>query len=151
MAQVKLILREDVPTLGHAGDVVSVKPGYAWNYLIPQGKGIPATEGRIREVGHHKRVVAEKVAHELKHLSVLGDRIQSLKLEVRVKAGETGTLFGSVTTPQIAELLAQKGIEVDRRKIDLGEPIKELGEHSVPIRLHREVIASLKLKVVADE
>lgn len=148
---VKLILREDVPKLGDAGELVSVKPGFARNYLIPQGKAIVATQANVNELEHHKRVISEKVAKELKDLRAAKDRLESFKLEVSAQAGEEGKLFGSVTTLQIAELVAEKGMKIDRRKIELAEPIKEVGEHQVPVRLHREVIAKLKLVVSASE
>jgi large subunit ribosomal protein L9 len=151
MGQVKLILREDVPKLGHAGEVVSVKPGYARNFLLPQGKAALASEAKVKELEHHKRLIGEKVARELKDLSAARDRLEQLELAVEAQAGEEGRLFGSVTAIQIAELIEEKGIEIDRRKIDLAEPIKEVGEHSVPIRLHREVIANVRLKVTAAE
>ena len=151
MGLVKLVLREDVPKLGHAGEVVSVKPGYARNFLLPQGKAALASEARVKELEHHKRLIAEKVARELKDLGAARDRLEQLELEVEAQAGEEGRLFGSVTAAQVAELIGEKGIEIDRRKIDLAEPIKEVGEHSVPIRLHREVIANVKLKVTAAE
>ena len=151
MGQVKLILREDVPKLGHAGDIVNVKPGYARNFLLPQGKAALASKANVKELEHQKRLITEKVARELKDLNAARDRLEQLELEVAAQAGEEGKLFGSVTAIQIAELIGQKGIEIDRRKIDLAEPIKEIGEHSVPIRLHREVIANVKLKVTAAE
>lgn len=150
MSHVKLILKESVHALGEAGDLVSVKPGYARNYLIPQGKAILATASRVKEMEHHQRVVAEKVAREMKDLHALKDRLEALALEVSARAGEEGKLFGSVTSARIGELLAEKGYEIDRRRIDLGDPIKEIGEHTVPIKLHREVIASVKLIVHAE-
>lgn len=149
MAQVKLILSDDVPKLGHAGDVVSVKPGYARNYLIPQGLAIHATEGRLAELEHHKRQIEEKMAKLRGQREAERDRIQQVTLEVSAQVGEEGRLFGSVTSMRIAELLVEKGIEVDRRRIDLSAPIKEAGEHMVPIRLHRDVTAHVKLVVVA--
>jgi large subunit ribosomal protein L9 len=151
MGQVELILREDVPKLGRAGEVVRVKPGYARNFLLPQGKAALASEAKVKELEHHKRLIGEKVARELKDLSAARDRLEQLELAVEAQAGEEGRLFGSVTAVQIAELIGEKGIEIDRRKIDLAEPIKEVGEHSVPIRLHREVIANVRLKVTAAE
>ena len=151
MGQVKLILREDVPKLGHAGEVVSVKPGYARNFLLPQGKAALASEAKVKELEHHRRLISEKVARELKDLNAARDRLEQLELAVAAQAGEEGRLFGSVTAIQIAELIGEKGIEIDRRKIDLAEPIKEVGEHSVPIRLHRDVIANVRLKVTAAE
>jgi large subunit ribosomal protein L9 len=151
MQGVKLILREPVPSLGEAGDVVTVRPGFARNYLLPHGKAILATEGRVRELEHKRRVVAAKVAKERKAHEALRDRIQSLSLSVRARAGEEGKLFGSVTSAQIAELLSAQGVEVDRRRIALDEPIKELGEHAVEIRLQRDLVARLKLVVAPEE
>jgi large subunit ribosomal protein L9 len=151
MAQVKLILTESVPSLGEAGDLVAVKPGFARNYLVPQGKAIAASEAKVRELEHHKRVVAEKVAIQLKDLNASRDRLQGLTLEVSARVGEEGKLFGSVTNLQIAELLAEKGFKIDRRKIDLVEPIKEAGVHKIPVKLHREIVAELTLTVVAEE
>ena len=151
MANVKLILKEDVTGLGHAGDVVTVKPGYAKNFLVPEGKATLASEAKIREVEHLKRQIAEKVAKELSDLKKSKKALEALDLEVKAKAGEEGKLFGSVTAVQVAELLAARGIEIDRRKIELPEAIKDLGEHSVNVRLHREVVATLRLKVTAEE
>jgi len=151
MRSVRLILREEVPSLGEAGDLVSVKVGYARNYLLPQGRAILATESKIEQLDHNKRVVSEKLAKELKDLEGLRDRLQALELEVVAKAGEEGKLFGSVTSAHVADLLAEKGFEIDRRKIALQEHIKEVGEHTVPVRLRNELVAELKLKVSAEE
>jgi len=150
MRSVRLILRESVHSLGEAGDVVSVKPGYARNYLLPEGKAILATESKVKQLEHHKRVVAEQVARELKDLRATKDRLEQLALEVRARAGEEGKLFGSVTAAQIGELLAEKGFEIDRRRISLKEAIKDVGEHRVEIRLHREVVAQVALSVLAE-
>ena len=149
MRQVKVILRQDVQSLGIAGDLVSVKPGYARNYLVPQGKAIVATESNVRELEHHKRVVAEQVAREMATLEGERKRLDGVEIEIAAQAGEEGKLFGSVTAAQIAERLAERGVEVDRRKIALAEPIKALGTHEVRVRLHREVEATLKVKVIA--
>ncbi len=151
MRQVTLILREPVPSLGAAGDVVKVKPGFARNFLIPQGRAIVATAAKVRELEHHKRVVAERMAKELKSFVAMRDRIQSLSLELMARVGEEGKLFGSVTVLQIAEQLAAQGVEVDRRRIDLPEPIKEVGEHTVPIKLHRDLVANVRVKVSPEE
>jgi large subunit ribosomal protein L9 len=151
MRSVRLILREDVPGLGEAGDFVSVKVGYARNYLLPQGRAILATESKINQLDHNKRVVSEKLAKELKDLGALRDRLQALQLEVVVKAGEEGKLFGSVTSAHVADLLAEKGFRIDRRKIVLQEHIKEIGEHTIPVRLRKELVAELKLKVSAEQ
>jgi len=151
MDAVKLILRDSVPSLGDAGDLVSVKPGFARNYLLPRGLAILATEGNVAELEHKKRVVAAKVAKERKGLEGLRDRLQALALVVKARAGEEGKLFGSVTSAQIAELIAAQGLEVDRRKIALAEPIKELGEHTVEIRLQSEIVARVKVTVAPEE
>jgi large subunit ribosomal protein L9 len=151
VANVKVILRESIPSLGEAGDVIVVKPGHAHNFLIPQGKASLATEGNVREIEHQKRVVADRVARELKQLGLEKTRLESLLLEVRANVGEEGKLFGSVTVAQVAELVAAKGIDLDRRKIQLEEPIKEIGEHIVPVRLHKDVVANLKVRVIKAE
>lgn len=151
MAQVSLILKEDVATLGEAGEIVKVKPGYARNFLLPQGKAILATAAQVAELEHHRRLIAEKVAKQRKELEAEKDRLEQIVLEVAAQAGEEGRLFGSVTSIQVAELLASRGVEVDRRKIDLPEPLKEIGEHKVPIRLHRELVAHVTVVVVAAE
>jgi large subunit ribosomal protein L9 len=150
MANVKLILKEDITGLGHAGDVVSVKPGFAKNFLVPQGKATQASEGKIREIEHLKKQIADKVAKELADLKKTQRAIEGLSLEVKAKAGEEGKLFGSVTPAQIAELLQARGYAIDRRKIDL-DAIKELGEHAVKVKLHRDVVATVKVQVSAEE
>lgn len=149
MAQIHVILSEDVPSLGEAGAVVKVKPGYARNYLLPQGKAILATKGKLQEVEHHKRVIAERVARETKTLEALKSALEKAQLQVQMQAGEEGKLFGSVTSAAIAELLAAQGFEIDRRKIALADPIKEVGEHTVPIKLRGSIVANVKLTVVA--
>ena len=147
MRHVKLILTDSVPGLGEAGDLVDVKVGFARNYLLPKQKAILATESKVRELEHHKRVVTEKVAKEMKSLEAVRGRLQSTALEVTARVGDEGRLFGSVTAAQIVELLAEKGFEIERRRIVLEEPIKEAGEHRVSIRLHRDVIAEVALTV----
>jgi len=149
MRHVKLILREDVPNLGDAGEVVSVRTGFARNFLIPQGKAIAATASNVRELDHQKRVIAERVARELKQLDGERAKLEGVVVEIAAQAGEEGRLFGSVTSAQIAERLAEHGLEVDRRRIALDEPIKELGERDVTVRLHRQVSATIKVRVVA--
>ena len=147
MRQVKVILREAVLGLGEAGDLVGVKVGYARNYLLPQGKALLATDSKVRELEHHKRVVLEKAARDLKDLKALRDRLESVALEVTARVGEEGKLFGSITTAHIAELLAEKGYPIDRRKITLSEPLREIGDHVVPIRLQRDLTANVALKI----
>jgi len=148
MAQVKLILREDVPKLGDAGDVVSVKPGYARNYLIPRGLANHASDGKLAELEHHKRQIEEKVQKTRKDQEAVKNSVEKIALRIEMQAGEAGRLFGSVTTAKIAELLAEQDVTVDRRKIQLKEPIKEVGDHEVAVRLHRDVKAKVTLSVV---
>jgi large subunit ribosomal protein L9 len=150
MRQVKVILSEAVQGLGEAGDLVRVKVGYARNFLLPQGKALLATESKVRELEHHKRVVTEKSARALDDLKALRDRLESVALEVAARVGEEGKLFGSVTTAHIAELLAEKGYKIDRRKIQLSEPLREIGDHVVPIRLQRDLTAEVALKISAE-
>jgi large subunit ribosomal protein L9 len=147
VSQVKLILREEVDKLGHAGDVVSVKPGYARNFLLSQGKASLATEARINELEHHRRIIAEDQAKLLKDLDGARTQIESQVIEVEMQAGTEGKLFGSVTLQQIAKLLAEKGIKIDRRKMHTAQPIKTTGEHTVQVRLHRDLTAALKVQV----
>jgi large subunit ribosomal protein L9 len=151
MAHVMVILREDIPRLGDAGEVVKVRPGFARNFLLPQGKAILATEAKVKALEHHQRVIAEKTTREKKALETEKARVEAIALEITVNVGEEGKLFGSVTAAQIAELLEAKGVKIDRRKIELAEPIREAGEHRVPLRLHRDVIAQLRLTVKAAE
>ena len=151
MRTVNLILQEDVPALGDAGDLVKTKVGYARNYLLPKGKAILATESKIKQLEHNKRVVEEKLAKQLKDLSALRDRLQNLALSFVAKSGEEGKLFGSVTSAHVAAMLSEKGFEIDRRKIALSEPIKEVGDHKVPIRLRGELVAEVTVSVTAEE
>ena len=150
MRQVKVILREAVLGLGEAGDLVGVKVGYARNFLLPQGKALLATDSKVRELEHHKRVVMEKAARDLKDLKALCDRLESVALEVTARVGEEGKLFGSITTAHIAELLAEKGYPVDRRKITLSEPLREIGDHVVPFRWQRDLTAEVALRSSAE-
>jgi large subunit ribosomal protein L9 len=149
MRSVQVILSEDVPNLGEAGELVSVKPGFARNYLLPLGKAVAATEASVRALEHQKRVIAEKVARERKRLEGEKARYEGQIVEIVAQAGEEGRLFGSVTAAMIAEKLAERGLEVDRRRIALEEPIKQLGEYPVVLKLHREIQATITVKVTA--
>jgi len=151
MGLVQVILSEDVHALGEAGEIVSVKPGFARNYLIPQGTALPATAERVHQVEHQQRVISEKRAKELKDLESVKARLDATQLEIEAQAGEEGKLFGSVTSQNLADLLAEKGLEVDRRKIVLQEPIKRVGEHKIAIRLRSDVVAEFKVTVKAAE
>jgi len=144
----QVILTEDIAQLGNAGDVVNVKRGYARNYLMPQGKAMLATEGRVREIEHQRRVVEEKVKKEMKSFEAVAKRLGDVSLEFQVQAGEEGKLFGSVTSADIAEQLTARGFEIERRRIELADPIKQLGEYEVEIKLHRQVKGRIKVQVV---
>jgi large subunit ribosomal protein L9 len=151
MGLVKIILREDVQRLGHAGDVVSVKPGFARNFLIPRGKASVATESKVQELEHNRRVITDKLAKELKDVNAARHKLQSVSLAFEMQAGEEGKLFGSITSQHVADQLAEKGFKVDRRKVVLAEPIKEIGEHTVEVKLQREIAATVKVVVTAVE
>ena len=151
MRQVRLILIEDVPNLGSAGDLVSVKPGYARNFLLRRGAASLATDAKVAQLEHQKRVIEERLAKQLKSFQSVKSRIEAKPVEVAAQAGEEGKLFGSVTSAQLVELLAERGLEIDRRKIDLPDPIKSIGEHVVPIKLHRELVAELVVVVSAAD
>lgn len=151
MALIQVILSEDVHALGDAGEIVTVKPGFARNFLVPQGKAVLATAERVHQVEHQKRVISERRAKELNDLEAVKAKLDKTSLEITAQAGEEGKLFGSVTAQNLAELLAEKGLEVDRRKIVLQEPIKTLGEHAVAIRLRADVVAEFKVTVTAAE
>jgi large subunit ribosomal protein L9 len=150
MRQVQIILREAVPNLGEVGDIVGVKVGYARNYLLPRGKALLATDEKVNQLEHDKRVISDKAAKELKDLKALKDRLEQLALEVKAKVGDEGKLFGSVTTAKIADLIAEKGFKIDRRKI-LVDPIKEAGDHLIQIRLHRDLTAKVSLVVRSED
>ena len=148
MGQVQVILSEDVHALGDAGEIVSVKPGFARNYLIPQGKAMIATAERVNEVEHKKRVISEKMAKDWTDLTAVKAKLDGIALEVTAQAGDSGKLFGSVTAANLVELLSEKGLQIDRRKLQLSEPIKTTGDHTVAIRLRSDVIAEFKVKVI---
>ena len=146
-----VILTENVKNLGTIGEVVKVKPGYGRNYLVPQGLAVEASEAKLKEVEHHKRQLnrkAEKLSQEAADVKA---RIEAVECTFVHKASEEGKLFGSVTSMEIAESLASQGIEIDRRKILLEQPIKELGEHSVDIKLNAGVNAIVKINVVSED
>ena len=146
----RLILTEDIPKLGDAGDVVKVKPGYGRNYLIPQGLARLATEGRVKEIEHNRRVIEERVSREVKVHEATSARLAGVSLEFEMQSNREGKLFGSVTSSDIQQRLAEQGFKVDRRKIVLAEHIKQLGELDVKIRLHRDVQVEIKVNVVSS-
>ncbi len=146
-----VILTENVKNLGTIGEVVKVKPGYGRNYLVPQGLAVEASESKLKELEHHKRQLNRKAEKLSKEASDVKARIEAVECTFVHKASEEGKLFGSVTTMEIAENLAAQGIELDRRKILLDQPIKELGEHEVDIKLNAGVNAIVKVTVISEE
>lgn len=148
---VQVILKKDVADLGHAGDLVTVKPGYARNYLIPQGMAFLATEGNLRRFEEERRQIEQAAERDRENASQMAGRLEGQSLTFKVRAGEEGRLFGSVTSADIADSLAAEGLEVDRRIIRLEDPIKELGVYDVTIRLHADVEPTIKVWVVAEE
>src|SRR4030042_2925277 len=146
----QLIVLEDVPSLGKAGDLVKVSDGYGRNYLIPQRKAILATEKNLKVIEHQKRQIQQSLEKAKKDAGKLGQRIENLSCNFVRSVGESGKLFGSVTSMDIESYLKENGIEVDRKKISLEEPIKNLGMHTVPIKLNPEVTAHLKVWVVQE-
>ncbi len=146
----RILLTEDIEKLGTVGDEVTVKDGYGRNYLIPQGKAILATPKNLKQFNHQKSIVQRKLKKLQGDAQTIADQIASVSLSVKKKVGDQGKLFGSVTSQEIGDLLKDKGIEIDRRKIQLAEPIKALGDFKVPVKLHPEVIAEINLTVAAE-
>jgi large subunit ribosomal protein L9 len=145
----KVILADDVRGLGHRGDTVSVKPGYARNFLFPQGSAYEATPANVRRLGEEKKKYDEKTLKEKGVAETVASKVEGLTVVIAKKAGEEGHLYGSVTASEIADALSAKGIEVDRRRVELAEPIRRLGSHTVHVRLHRDVAATLTVEVQA--
>ena len=146
----EVILREHVDNLGRRGDLVKVADGYARNYLLPRKMALLATEGNKKVIEREKVKFDANEAEEQKVAQAVADRLALVDVEISRKTGETDALFGSVTNADIAEVLAAKGFDIDRRTISLPEPIKRLGEFEVPVKLHRDVIVTLKVKVSAE-
>ena len=146
----EVILREDVPNLGSVGDIVKVKPGFARNYLLPRGLAVVADKRNIHVLEHQKRVVADKRERDRKRAQGAAERLSNLRLTIKARAGEEGKLFGSVTNLDIERALAAQGFSVERRRIRLDEPIKSIGEHTVPIHLGVGVDAKVTVIVEAE-
>ena len=150
MPLMELMLREDVENLGVRGELVKVRPGYGRNFLLPRGLAIQATPGNVKQIEMQRRALLKKEAVERDSATQQADLLKEVTLEFARKVGEHGILYGSVTSMDIAEAFAAKGFEIDRRKIQLKDPIKEPGEYEVPVKLHREVTTNVKV-VVKDE
>jgi large subunit ribosomal protein L9 len=150
MAHTKVLLREDIDDLGARGEIVRVRAGYARNYLLPRNLAVEATAGNVKGIEAERAALLKKEAKERSTAEGQAHQMTSLVLEFKRKAGEQGALYGSVTSMDIAEALQEKGYEIDRHRIHLREPLKRLGDFTVPVRLHREVAIDLQIKVAPE-
>lgn len=147
----QVILREDMDNLGKSGEVVTVKPGYGRNYLIPQGLAVLATAQDVARVAHEKRVISARNAKLMKDTQAAADRLNQVTVSIPVQVGEEDKLYGSVTARDIGEALREKGVELDTKTLVLDEPLKTLGLAEVPVKLGRGVTATIKVWVVKKE
>ena len=146
----KVILKEDVKSIGSMGQTVDVSDGFARNYLVPRGLAVEANVKNIRSLEHEKKVIQEKARKVKNSVQDLADRLANITVVIKTKAGEEGKLFGSVTTMDIAEQLKNQGIEIDKKKISLDEPIKRLGTYAVNLKLHSEITAQVNMQVIEE-
>lgn len=144
----KVILKENVEGLGYLGDLLTVADGYARNFLLPRGKAVVADTRNLKRLDHLKRIAAHQSKKELQGLELVSNQIGGVSLTFPVQTGKDDKLFGSVTSKDIADGLADQGIEIDRRKIQLSQPLKELGTFSVPIKLHRDVVPQVSVSII---
>ena len=147
----EVILRETMPNIGEQGEVVKVKPGYARNYLIPKGFAFATSTADAKKLTHQKRILGDVRKRRIKTEQDLAARVGSLSIRVPVKVGEEDRMFGSVTSAEIAQRVAEKGIEIDRRKIVMDEPIRALGIYTVPVRFSADVSAEIRVRVVKED
>ena len=150
MANITILLREDIDTLGGRGEIVKVKAGYARNYLLPQGFATLATKGNVKQIDGERSALLRKAAVEKSTADAQKSQMSSIVLTFERKAGEGGTLFGSVTSMDVAEAIQAKGYEIDRRKIIMKDAIKETGEYTVKVKLHRDVVLEIPVTVAAE-
>ena len=150
MATTKILLREDIENLGGRGEVIKVKAGYARNYLLPRGIATLATKGNVKQIDRERESLLKKAATEKSTATAQAEQMRSISLAFERRAGEGGTLFGSVTSMDIAEALQAKGYEIDRRKIVLKDTIKETGDYTVNLKLHREVTLEIPVSVTTE-
>lgn len=146
----EIILRQHVDNLGKRGEVVKVAAGYARNYLLPRKLALPATEGNKRHVERERKIVEARESDERSQAQAVAARLESIEIAMARRVGDTEQLYGSVTSSDIADFLKTKGFDIDRRKLIMPEAIKTLGEHVVPLRLHRDVTVSLKVQVAKE-
>jgi len=147
---VKLILREDVETLGKVGDVVDVAGGYGRNYLLPRGLAVKASTKNLKEQEHQKKLIQARLARQKKDAEAIAGSLDSVSCTIARKTGEDEKLYGSVTSRDIEEALKEEGVSMDRKRILLEEPIKKLGVYTVPVKLHTEVTGNIKVWVVKE-
>ena len=147
----EVILKEDIVNLGKMGEVVRVRDGYARNYLLPRGLVLVANKKSLKGFEHQKRVIGAQRERVVKQAQGLSDKLAAVSLVIAVKTGEEGKLFGSVTNMDIEGALKEKGFDIERRKIHLDEPIKNLGDFEVPVRLAADVTATVRVSVVPEE
>ena len=147
----QVILRKEIEKLGKIGEVVQVKGGYARNFLIPRGMAYAATKANLSRLAEDQRVLKQRGLKEKRVAGDLASKLEGMTVTATAMVGEEDRMFGSITSQDIAELLRGKGMDVDRRKIQLEEPIRALGEYYVPIRLHTDVIATIKVEVVKEK
>ncbi len=145
----KVILHTDVPDLGNIGDMVTVKDGYARNYLIPQGLAVKASTRNVSQLEHQKRMVERHKAKVLLDAESIAKKLENISCTIQVKVGEQDKLYGSVTTKDIEQALSSEGVTISKRQIELEEPIKSVGVYTVPVRLHQDIRGKLKVWVVA--
>ena len=150
MAHTKVLLREDVDDLGARGEIVRVRAGYARNYLLPRKLALAVNENNKRQIEREKKLAEARDMEEKSAAEAVASRITALDIEIARRVGENDTLYGSVTSQDIAQALKDKGFEIDKRKIVLAEPLKALGETTVPVKIHRDVTAQVRVKVVAE-
>ena len=146
----EIILREHVEHLGKRGEIVKVADGYARNYLLPRKLALPVTDGNRKHVERERKIMETRESEEKGQAEAMGARLNAIDIVIARRVGDTEQLYGSVTSSDIADFLKSKGFEIDRRKLILPEPIKAIGEHTVPLKLHREVTIPLKVRVVKE-
>jgi large subunit ribosomal protein L9 len=146
----EVILREHVDNLGRRGDVVKVAEGYARNYLLPRKLALAVTDNNKRQIERERKVAEAKDAEERSQADAIAERLSQIEIEIARRVGDHQTLYGSVTSADIAHALEAKGFTVDKRKIQLHDPLKALGETTVPVKIHRDVTVPVKVKVVAE-
>jgi large subunit ribosomal protein L9 len=146
----KVVLKDDIMNIGKMGQIIDVADGYARNYLVPRGLAIEANTKNIKSLEHEKRIIKEKAKKIRNSAEDLSHKISTMTLVIKSKSGDDGKLFGSVTTMDIAKLLQNEGVEIDKKRISLDEPIKRLGSYTVNVKLHSEISTQLNVQVVEE-